>query len=161
MSATPNAFQKLIHRFLMLRPVTASFAPWIHRLDTAVVRLTRGKYTISEFIGWQIVQLTTIGAKTNQPRTLPLVALFDDDRIAFIASSFGRKHNPAWYYNLKAHPECMVEWNGKTELFIAHEAEGEEYRKFWELAVSAYEGYEKYKTRAGRKIPVMVLEPKT
>jgi hypothetical protein len=28
------------------------------------------------------------------------------------------------------------------------------------LALSYYEGYEKYKERAGRKIPVMVLEPK-
>ncbi len=90
----PNALQKTIHRFLMLRPVTAFFAPWIHHLDKAMLKLTRGKYTVAAMIGWDIVQLTTTGAKTGQPRTMPLIGLFDGDRIALIASSFGRRHNP-------------------------------------------------------------------
>jgi deazaflavin-dependent oxidoreductase (nitroreductase family) len=159
MKSRPNAFQKLIHRFVMLGPVTAFFAPWIHRLDTAVLRLTAGRFAIAEIIGWNIVQITTIGAKTHQPRTLPLVALFDDEKIALVASSLGREHNPGWYYNLKAHPECMVEWKGKTGTFIARESEGHEYRKYWQLAVSCYVGYERYRVRAGRRIPVIVLEP--
>jgi deazaflavin-dependent oxidoreductase (nitroreductase family) len=159
MNTTPNAFQKLIHRLLMLRPVTASFAPWIHQLDKAVLKLTNGKYTVSEFIGWNIIQLTTVGAKTSQPRTMPLLALFDGEKIALIASSFGRKHNPAWYYNLKARPECTVQWNGRTGTYLARESDGEEYKKYWQLGVSYYAGYEKYQARAGRRIPVMVLEP--
>jgi hypothetical protein len=44
--------------------------------------------------------------------------------------------------------------------YIARETEDNEYEKYWQLALSNYEGYEKYKERAGRKIPVMVLEPK-
>ncbi len=72
MSARPNAFQKLLHRFFMLRSVTAFFAPWIHNVDKAVLKLTKGKYTASGILGWDIIQLTTIGAKTNQPRTMPL-----------------------------------------------------------------------------------------
>jgi deazaflavin-dependent oxidoreductase (nitroreductase family) len=156
----PNALQKLIHRFLMLRPVTAFFAPWIHQVDKAALKLTRGKYTLSEMIGWDIIELTTLGAKTGQPRSMPLVGLFDGEKIALIASSFGRKQNPAWYYNLKAHPECNVQSNKRTGTYIAREAEGDEYKKYWQWAVSYYAGYEKYKERAGRKIPVMVLEPK-
>jgi len=157
----PNAFQKLIHRFLMLRPVTAFFAPWIHQLDKAVLKLTNGNYTVAEMIGWNVIQLTTTGAKTGQPRTLPLIGLFDGEKIALIASSFGRKHNPAWYYNLKAHPDCKVQSGKGTGTYLAREAQGEEYRKYWEMGVSYYEGYEKYKERAAhRHIPVMVLEPK-
>ncbi len=157
----PNALQRLIHRFVMLRPVTAVIAPWIHQLDKAVSKLTKGKYTVSEILGWNIIQLTTTGAKSGKPRTMPLVGLFDAEKIALIASSFGREHNPAWYYNLKAYPECTVQRDGRTETFIARETEGEEYKKYWQLGVLAYAGYEKYKERAAhRHIPVMVLEPK-
>jgi len=157
----PNALQKLIHRFVMWRPVTAFFASRAHQVDKTILKLTKGQFTLSEILGWNIIQLTTIGAKTGQPRTMPLIGLFDGERIALIASSFGRRHNPAWYYNLKAHPECNVQSSQRTGIYIARETEGAEYKKYWELGVSSYEGYEKYKERAAhRHIPVIVLEPK-
>lgn len=161
MTRKPNALQKLIHRFVMWRPVTAFFAPRVHRLDKTLLKLTKGKFTLSEILGWNIIQLTTLGAKTGQPRSMPLIGLLDGEKIALIASSFGRKHNPAWYYNLKAHPECNVQSSNGTGTYIAREAEGDEYKKYWQLGLSYYEGYEKYKERAShRHIPVMVLEPK-
>lgn len=161
MNTRPNALQKLFHRFLMLPSVTAFVAPRVHRVDQAILKFTKGRFSLSETLGWNIIQLTTIGAKTGQPRTLPLIALFDDGKIALIASSFGRKHNPAWYYNLKAHPECEVQANQRTGTYMAHEASADEYEKYWQWGVSLYAGYEKYKERAShRHIPVMVLELK-
>ena len=160
MNARPNAFQKSLHQFFMLRPVTAFFAPWIHQIDKTLLKLTMGKYAASEILGWDIIQLTTLGAKTGQQRTMPLVALFDGEKIALIASSLGRAHNPGWYYNLKKNPECDVQQNGHSKKYIAHEVEGNEREKYWQLALSYYAGYEKYKERAGRKIPVIILEPK-
>lgn len=161
MTGRPNAFQKLMHQFFMLRPVTAFFAPRAHRVDKTILKLTKGKYTISEVLGWPIIQLTTIGAKTNQPRTMPLIGMFDKDKIVLIASGFGCEYNPGWYYNLKAHPECEVEFHGHSERYIARETEGDEREKYWQLALSYYAGYEKYKERAAhRRIPVMILEPK-
>jgi deazaflavin-dependent oxidoreductase (nitroreductase family) len=157
----PNAFQKLLHRIVMLRPVTVFFASRIHLLDKVVLKWTHGKHTAAELLGWNIIQLTTTGAKTNRPRTMPLVGVFDKDKIALVASSFGRKHNPGWYYNLKAHPECDVTYNGYTKKHIAREIMGEEYQRYWQLANSFYAGYEKYKERAAhRHIPIMLLEPK-
>jgi deazaflavin-dependent oxidoreductase (nitroreductase family) len=91
----------------------------------------------------KLIQLTTIDARTAQPRTLPLIALFDGERI-------GREHNPGWYYNLRAHPECKACFDGRTEIYVAREAEGDEREKYWQLALSSYDGYEKYETRAGR-----------
>ena len=161
MTIKPNAVQSLIHQFIMLRPVTAFFANKIHLIDKVVLKWTKGNYTLSEFAGWNVIQLTTIGAKTNQPRTMPLVGIFDNEKIALIATSFGRKHNPGWYYNLRANPECFVEWNRKSGAYMAHEAKGNEYEQYWQLAISSYVGYEKYRERAShRHIPVMVLEPK-
>src|SRR5215213_3676731 len=158
MMRRPNAVQKLIHRFFMLRPVTAFFAPRVHRIDKALLRLSRGKFISSEILVWNVIQLTTLGAKTNQPRTMPLIGIIDGDKIALVASSFGREHNPGWYYNLKAHPECEVQLNGRVKRYIARETNGEEYERYWRLAVSFYAGYDKYKERAAhRHIPVMVL----
>src|SRR5512138_817155 len=123
----PNLLQRLIQRLVMLGPVSAFFAPRVHRIDKAVLKLTKGKYTVSAMLGLDIVQLTSIGAKSGQPRTMPLVGLFEGEKIALIASSFGRQHNPAWYYNLKAHPECTVQRSNNTGTYIAREIEGEEY----------------------------------
>ena len=161
MNIRPNAFQKLLHRFVMLRPVTGFFAAKIHRVDMALLRLTKGKHTIAEILGWPIIQITTIGAKTQQPRIVPLIGIFDDGKIALIASSFGRERNPGWYYNLRAHPECVVQFYARSGNYSARETDGNEYERCWKLAVSYYAGYEKYRERAAhRHIPVMVLEPK-
>ena len=157
----PNALQKIVHRFLMLRAVTAFFAPRVHRLDQMVLKWTKGRHAISEIVGWPIIQLTTIGAKTNQPRMVPLLGLFDDEKIALVASSLGREHNPGWYYNLKANPECEVGYNGISKTYIARESFGKEREKYFQMGITYYAGYEKYRQRAAnRYIPVIVLEPK-
>ena len=157
----PNAFQKLLHRFVMLRPVSAFFAPWIHRLDLLVLKLTKDRHSAAEILGWSIIQLTTVGAKTNQSRTIPLVGMMEYDKIALVASNFGRQHSPGWHYNLKAHPECLVQRNSRAETYMAREVTGDEYFHYWQLANSYYAGYEKYKQRAAhRHIPIIVLEPK-
>jgi len=161
MSHRPNAIQRLSHRFFMLQPVTSFFAPRVHLLDNAVLKLTRGNYSAVEILGWNIIQLTTIGAKTRQPRTLPLVGIFDREKIALVASSFGRKQNPGWYYNLKANPECEVYFKGRSGKYMARETDGQERERYFQMAVTQYAGYQKYRERAAhRKIPVMLLEPK-
>ena len=145
----------------MIRPVTAFFAPWIHRLDKSMLELTKGRHSLAEILGWPVIEITTIGAKTNQPRSMALIGVVEGERIALIASSFGREHNPGWYYNLKKHSECEVLFNGRSGKYIAREVAGDKYDHYWQLAVSYYAGYEKYKELAThRHIPVMLLEPK-
>lgn len=160
MNARPNAFQRFIHRFLMLNPVSAFMARVLHHLDAIVLRLTRGNHTVTQVVGLPIIQLTTTGAKTGQARTLSLVGLVDGEKIALIGTNFGQKHNPSWYYNLKAYSECEARFSGCTDKYIARETEGDEREKYWQVAVSYYKGYDVYKIRAAhRKIPVMILEP--
>ena len=130
-------------------------------MDMLVFKLTNGRRSVSEILsGVPIIQLTTRGAKSGEARTLPLVSMFDGEKIALIASNFGQRHNPGWYYNLKAHPQCAVQINGRVVKYIARQVEGDEREKYWKMAVSFYKGYDLYKIRAAhRQIPVMVLEP--
>jgi hypothetical protein len=74
----PNALQKLLHSFFMLRPVTAFFAPWVHRLDNSILSRTTEKFSAVQILGWPVIQLTTIGAKTKQRaahRHIPVMVL--------------------------------------------------------------------------------------
>lgn len=160
MKHPPNLLQKAIHRIAMLPPVTAFFATRMHHMDLAVLKWSSGRYTFSEIFGWPIIFLTTTGAKTGRRLTQPLIGIFDGERIALIASSFGRTHNPGWYYNLKAHPQCEVQFRGRTSTYLAREAAGPEREALWQLALTYYQGYDAYKERAShRVIPVMILEP--
>lgn len=161
MNVRPNTIQKLTHRFLMLKPVSAFLAVALHRADKFLLGVTRGKHSVTRIVGLPIIQLTTKGARTGQLRTLPLVSLFDGEKIALIASNFGQKHYPGWYHNLKANPECEAHFNDRSLKYIARESMDAEREKYFQLAVSYYAGYQKYKERAApRHIPVMVLEPK-
>jgi deazaflavin-dependent oxidoreductase (nitroreductase family) len=154
-------WQRIFQRFLMTRAVTAIVAPILHHADTFVLRLTGGRLDFTRASGLPVVELTTTGAKSGQPRTLPLAGYLDGDKFVLIASNYGREHHPAWYHNLKANPECVVKKSGQARTYVARETEDEERERYWDLANSYYEGYEVYRQRAShRKIPVMVLEPK-
>ncbi len=143
----------------MLKPVSIFLGSSLHYLDSATFKLTNGKNGFAEIVGLPMVEVITIGAKSRQPRSMPLAAYPDGENFILIASNFGRKPNPGWYYNLKANPKCAVLINGQPHEFIARETSGEEREQYWQLAVSYYAGYEKYKLRAShRQIPVMLLE---
>ena len=160
-SIKPNAFHRLLHRIVSIRLLVSFFAKYMHRVDFFVLKLTGQKYTLAEIAGWTTVQLTATGAKSGEERTVPLLVGVDGDKLALIASSFGREHNPGWYYNLKANPSCKVTYKGNTIAYIAREVSGDEYEKYWQLVSSSYVGYEKYKKYAShRHIPVIVLTPK-
>jgi deazaflavin-dependent oxidoreductase (nitroreductase family) len=78
-----------------------------------------------------------------------------------IASNFGNHHAPSWYYNLKAHAEALIEIEGQRFELKAREILDEEYERLWKLAVAFYPGYAQYRKRAGRHIPLLLLEPKS
>jgi deazaflavin-dependent oxidoreductase (nitroreductase family) len=157
----PNQFQKLIHRILMLKPVSAFLAKVLRHADAFMLRLTNDRHSFAELVGLPIIQLTTTGAKTGQPRVVPLVGIVERGTIALVASNFGRNRNPGWYYNLKAHPECVAKLNGRSASYVARETTGDEYEHYWKIALTYYAGYERYKQQAEhRHIPVMVLELK-
>lgn len=156
----PNSLQRGLHLLLMIKPVTAFFSTRTHILDGFILKLTGGKHTLTELLGWNIVQITTTGAKTGNKHTSILIGVMDGDKVALIGSNFGRQNSPGWYYNLKKHPECEVKLNNITGRYIARETQGTERETYWQKAVSLYAGYEKYKERAShRQIPVILLEP--
>ena len=156
-----NAVQRSMIRFAGTRAGSWLFARTAHHLDRPVIRLSRGRTsTATILLGLPIVELTTTGARSGQPRTLPIIGVPDGDRLVLVASNYGSTRHPAWYHNLRAHPECLVRFRGEELRMRAYEAEGEERERLWQLDAAVYPPRVKYAARTqGRRIPVMVLEP--
>ena len=91
---------------------------------------------------------------------MPLVYLADNDRLILVASKGGSPRHPAWYHNVRAHPEVQVSVRGKSDIYRAYVASGEERAELWPRVVNLYRGYEVYQGRTeGRQIPIVVLTP--
>lgn len=152
----------LMQKFAASRPGAWLLARTGHHLDRVFLRLSGERVMLSGLlVGLPVVMVDAIGAKTGRVRRMPLLCIRDQQQegdFALIASNFGQGHNPAWYYNLKAHPEVSCTLNGKVASYRASEAEGDEYQRFWRYALATYIGFPGYKQRAGaRRIPIMVL----
>ncbi len=130
------------------------------RIDPWLMRATRGRVDHS-FGQIPIVLVTVRGARTGRQRTIPLLYFSDGDDVILIASSYGRPKFPAWYYNLKANPDVTLEVKGRSASYLAHEAQGEDRDRLFELAKKVYSGYNQYEQRTTgiRRIPVMRLSP--
>jgi deazaflavin-dependent oxidoreductase (nitroreductase family) len=137
------------------------YARVLHHIDRLVHRLTRGRYSFGGWVsGLLVVMLTTTGAKSRQQRTFPVLGVPDGDNLVVIASNWGQRHHPGWYYNLRAHPTATVAVGGVPRRVKAHEAIGEERERLWQRGLEVYPRYGTYKRRAAhRRIPVMVLAP--
>ena len=150
-----------MRRFAASGPGSWLFARVLHRIDGPICRVTRGRYTLTSLLaGLPVVMLTSIGAKSGQPRTVPLLGIPTNGTVALIASNFGQQHHPAWYYNLRAHPEAEISVGGKRRRVRAAQTEGEPREQIWHDALRMYPGYGQYERRAShRHITVFVLEP--
>jgi deazaflavin-dependent oxidoreductase (nitroreductase family) len=104
--------------------------------------------------------LDHVGAKSGKQRTTPLVFARDGDDVILIASKGGYPKNPAWFHNLVANPDTTIQIGSKRIDVHARVAKPEEYDRLWKLAVAVYGGYEDYRRRTERQIPLVVLEPR-
>ncbi|MGA7812592.1 nitroreductase family deazaflavin-dependent oxidoreductase [Caballeronia sp.] len=107
----------------------------------------------------RVVVVTVRGAKTGKPRRIPLMRVECGGCYAAVASKGGSAKKPAWYYNLKANPDVRLQDLTAIGDFSARELVGHERAIWWDRAVHAFEPFADYEQKAGRPIPVFVLEP--
>ena len=111
------------------------------------------------FEGKTLLLLHTKGAKSGQERINPTAYVKDDDRFVVIASKGGAPTNPDWYYNILANPLVTVEVG--TEKFQARAAVAEEPERtrLYNKMVGIMPGFDDYRRKTTRVIPVIVLTP--
>lgn len=109
--------------------------------------------------GRKLILLTTVGKKSGQQRTVPVVPFIEGDEMFVIASMGGAPSHPAWYGNLCANPQVGVQlgaeqWRARAVPL----AEGEERDRVWKRITAAMPDFGKYQTKTSRVIPVVRLE---
>ncbi|HMZ15305.1 MAG TPA: nitroreductase family deazaflavin-dependent oxidoreductase [Nitrospira sp.] len=105
--------------------------------------------------------LTTVGSKSGLERKTPL-AYFPADGGGWliVASYAGAAKNPAWYYNLAAHPDQVsIEFGGRTESVVAEQLHGSERDAAWRQIVAASQRFADYQDKTDRPLPVIRLRP--
>ena len=112
------------------------------------------------FESMPLLLLHHTGAKSGASRINPLAYQSDDGRYVVFASKGGAPENPAWYHNLKAHPNATVEVGTDTIEVTASEATGEERERLYRTQAERIPQFAEYEQRTERAIPVIVLTPR-
>jgi deazaflavin-dependent oxidoreductase (nitroreductase family) len=159
--AEADPARRAVRWFAATRTGDWLFANLLRRLDGPVLRLTAGRHTAASVIsGLPVVQLTTTGARSLRPRTVPVVGVPTPEGLAVIASNFGRPRQPGWYHNLRADPRATVTVRGRTTPVRAVEARGEARERAWRRGLAIFPGWAAYERQAGdRDIAVFLLVP--
>jgi len=112
------------------------------------------------FEGTPLLLLHHTGARSGEKRINPLAFQRDDGRYVVFASRGGAPRNPAWYHNLKAHPNATIEVGTDTIEVLASEASGEERERLFNTQAERIPQFAEYERRTERTIPVVVLTPR-
>lgn len=111
------------------------------------------------FEGAPLLLLHTTGAKSASERINPMMYKPGDGRVLVFASAAGADNHPAWYHNLMANPEVVVEVGTETYAAIATPLADPERGEIYDAQAELYPGFAEYKAKTSRVIPVVALTP--
>src|SRR4051812_6540063 len=125
------------------------------KVDPHLLKLTNGRLSTA----WPVAAalLESRGARTGQPRRNATLYFHDGERVTIVASKRGWPEHPAWYHNLRKHPDVLYGGLPFRAELVEDEAER---RRLWELADRVFPEYADYReraARAGRAIPIFQL----
>ncbi len=157
-----NWIQKVLLKFTSSKMGAKIASRVLHPIDKAILKRTKNRSSLTSILsGIPVIVLTSIGAKSGIPRTVPLLGVIKGEDVFLIASNWGQARHPSWYYNLKANPEAQLSIGKETGQYIARDATDAERKAYWAEAVNMYAGYAEYKKRIStREIPMLILSPK-
>jgi deazaflavin-dependent oxidoreductase (nitroreductase family) len=137
---------------LVAKYIAPKTDPWLSRVSDG--RLCWGMLAAPS------ATLTTMGARTGQPRQVQIAYFHAGRDVIAVASNFGGEKHPHWYYNLVAQPECEL---GGEPFRAAEVIDPVEYARLYDLAERSYAGYIDYRAKTvavGRLIPILRLIPR-
>ena len=108
--------------------------------------------------GSALLLLHTRGARSGAERVNPVTYQPLADGWAIFAAHAGAANHPAWFHNLVANPETIIEIGTETVPVRARVVSGEERERIWERQKAFYPRFAKYEEQTTREIPVIVLE---
>jgi deazaflavin-dependent oxidoreductase (nitroreductase family) len=136
------------------QPRAGAMQRWFNQRTMNRIRRKGGK-----FMGMDSLVLTTIGRRSGTERSSP-VAWFpgQDGSWLIVASAGGAPKNPAWYYNIAAHPDrVQIEMAGRKTAVTAQQLHGAERAEAWRQITTAAPRFAGYERKTDRELPVIRL----
>ena len=140
------------------RQPSGAVVRWVNSWAAKRLRRKGGK-----MMGLNGLVLTTVGRKSGAERTVP-VGWFPgkDDSWLIVASAGGAPRNPAWYYNIAAHPDkVQIELDGREIPVTAEQLHGTERAEAWQQITAAAPRFAQYQRKTDRELPVIRLVPRS
>ena len=109
--------------------------------------------------GAPVLVLETLGRKSGKVRSVPLLFVEDGGDWVVMASSGGDPRHPAWFMNLEAEPHATVITEAGRQSVAATVTDGDERERLFGRMAAIYRGFESYRDRTTREIPVVRLRP--
>jgi deazaflavin-dependent oxidoreductase (nitroreductase family) len=159
----PHARRSRLY-FMVARLSATKTGAWISihiawKLDPFLLKLTGGRVSTAGPLA--VGLLESRGARTGLPRRNATLYFHDGDRVTIIASKRGWPTHPAWYYNLREHPDIVYGGIPFRAELVKEEAERQ---RLWGLADRVFPEYVDYREqagKAGRVIPIFQLVPRS
>jgi deazaflavin-dependent oxidoreductase (nitroreductase family) len=108
-----------------------------------------------------VLFLETRGRRSGETRRRGLYYIEDGDAFVVVASNAGSASDPGWWKNLQAEPNAQVEIERARIAVHARQATPDEAARLWPRLDAVHHEFAAYRAKAGREIPVVLLEPRT
>jgi F420H(2)-dependent quinone reductase len=134
---------------------------WLFRIMWKLHRIwyrVSGGRMGAKVAGLPVLELTTTGSMTGRARSVLLTYLHDPRGYIVIASNAGAEDDPAWWRNLRSHPDAVVRIGRSVRHVRMRPLHGDERADAWDRAVAAFASYATYDSATDRTIPVVLLE---
>lgn len=128
------------------------------KLDPFLLRITGGRLGSTGPLASGLLE--TRGAVSGRPRRTATLYFNDGERVIIVASKLGWPSHPAWYHNLRHHPEVVLSGRPFTAQVVEDEADR---TRLWALAdrvFPPFADYRKWAAESGRTIPLVALIPR-
>ena len=128
------------------------------------VRMSRGRrgLWLPRTGKWGALRLTTTGRRSGEARRVIIGYFEDGDDLVSMAMNGWGAPEPAWWLNLQANPDAVVELAGGTRLdVLGRAATGEERERLWQRWRELDKNLDGYASRRPKETAVVVLEPRS
>lgn len=158
----PNPVQRSMQRVGATKAGGWTFQRTLYRVDRPLHRWSDGRLTLPGMLtGLPVIMLTTTGAKTGLPRTMPVAGIPLDDDLVILGTNFAQGRTPGWVANLEAQPRATVTWRATQVTVDAHRVPSDDMEQVWRASARVYSGFPKYRERIAdsREVRAFVLTP--
>ncbi len=129
------------------------------RVDPLLMRFTGGRVGMALTLPTALLE--TRGAKSGAVRRNVVIYFHDGEQVTIVASKLGLPQHPAWFHNLRAHPNVTFGGIAMRATVVADEAERKRLWKLADRVFAPYADYRREAAKANRTIPIVQLMPKS